>query len=106
MAPTLWLSVNLIVQKGEPAMATDDEYPIVHSPLERRITRDGVSVDVHIYRGINELGWLLEIVDHLGGSTVWEDTFPSDEVALAEAMETIDREGIGSFAEERPALLH
>ena len=87
-------------------MTADDEYPIVHSPLERRITRDGVSVDWQIYRGINETGWLLEIVDHLGGSTVWDDRFATDEAALAEAMENIDREGVASFAEERPSLLH
>ena len=87
-------------------MTEDDEYPIVHSPLERRITRGGVSVDVHISRGVEDPGWLLEIVDHLGGSTVWEDTFSTDEAALTEAIETIDREGIGSFAEGRPTLLH
>ena len=87
-------------------MSDIEDYPIVHSPLERRITRDGVSVDVQIYRGEDEPGWLLEIVDHLGGSTVWNDTFSSDEAALAEAMETIERDGIASFAEERPSLLH
>ena len=87
-------------------MTARDDYPVVHSSLERRITRNGVSVDVQIYRGIAETGWLLEIVDHLGGSTVWEDTFPSDEAALAEAMETIDREGIASFADDKPTLLH
>ena len=87
-------------------MSDSEDYPIVHSPLERRITRDGVSVDLHIYRGEDEAGWLLEIVDHLGGSTVWNDTFPSDEAALAEAMETIERDGIASFAEDRPSLLH
>jgi len=87
-------------------MTADDEYPIVHSPLERRITRGGVSVDVQIYRGVEDPGWLLEIVDHLGGSTVWEDTFSTEEAALAEAMETIDREGTGSFAEGKPPFLH
>lgn len=87
-------------------MSDSDDYPIVHSPLERRITRDGVSVDVQIYRGEDEPGWLLEIVDHLGGSTVWNDTFPSDEAALAEAMEAIERDGIASFAEDKPSLLH
>jgi len=65
-----------------------------------------VSVDVQIYRGVENPGWLLEIVDHLGGSTVWEDTFPTDEAALTKAMETIDREGIGSFAEGKPPFLH
>ena len=87
-------------------MTASDDYPIVHSSLERRITRDGVSLDVQVYRGKDQAGWLLEIVDHLGGSTVWEDTFPSDEAALAEAMETIDRDGAASFAEDKPSLPH
>lgn len=87
-------------------MSDSEDYPIVHSPLERRITRDGVTVDVHIYRGQDEADWLLEIVDHLGGSTVWEYTFTSDEAALAEAMQAIERDGIASFAEDRPSLLH
>ena len=87
-------------------MSDSEDYPIAHSPLERRVTRDGVTVDVQIYRGEDETGWLLEIVDHLGGSTVWNETFPSDEAALAEAMETIEQDGIASFAEDRPSLLH
>lgn len=87
-------------------MSDNEDYPIVHSPLERRIARDGVSVEIHIYRGEDEPGWLLEIVDHLGGSTVWDDTFPSDQAALAEALQAIDRDGIASFAENRPSLLH
>ena len=87
-------------------MTARDDYPIMHSPLERRITRDGVSVDVQIYRGKDETGWLLEIVDHLGGSTVWDDMFPSDEAALAEAMETIAQEGTASFIKDKPSALH
>ena len=67
-----------------------DEYKIIHSPLEKRITRDGMSVQVLIYRGEGEGGWLLEIVDHLGGSTVWDDRFSTDQAAFDEAMATID----------------
>lgn len=52
-----------------------------------------MTVEVLIYRGIDDPGWMLELVDREGGSTVWEDWFPTAEEALAEAMSAIDTEG-------------
>jgi uncharacterized protein len=83
-----------------------DDYTIIHSPLQRRITRDGISVDVMIYHGEDEEGWILEVVDHLGGSTVWDDPFPTDQAALDEAMAAIEAEGIGSFAASEARVVH
>lgn len=37
-------------------MPDSEDYPTVHSPLERRIRRDGGGVDVQIYRDLNETG--------------------------------------------------
>jgi hypothetical protein len=84
----------------------DDGYKIIHSPLERRISEDGISVDVLIYRGKDDEGWILEVVDHAGGSTVWDEAFMSDQAALEEALRTIEREGISCFAEDEPQPLH
>ncbi len=84
----------------------DDEYRIIHSPLERRISEGGISVEVLIYRGEDGAGWHLEVVDHAGGSTVWNEPFASDRAALDEALRTIAREGISSFAEDEPHTLH
>ncbi|HET8938835.1 MAG TPA: UPF0149 family protein [Polyangiales bacterium] len=81
----------------DPVDPTDEV--IEHSPLERVITCDGETVSVFIYRGRADRGWLLEIEDELGGSTVWEDPFDTDQAALDEALKTIDEEGIHSFAE-------
>jgi hypothetical protein len=39
-------------------------------------------------------GWLLEVVDEFATSTVWGDSFATDSAALAEALKTIDIEGI------------
>jgi uncharacterized protein len=60
---------------------------------------------VHIYRSDNNGrdGWVLEIVDSFGTSTVWDDLFPTDGAALAEALNTIDAHGIESVTEEVPA---
>lgn len=84
----------------------EDEYVIIHSPLEQRITRAGITVEILIYRGKDEAGWILEVVDHLGGSTVWDDPFSTDQAALAEALATIDAEGIGAFAADQGRTVH
>ena len=70
---------------------------LVTSSLEREVTRDGITVAICIYRGKDEEGWILEIEDEQGGSTVWNEQFPTDQAALDEAMRTIDAEGIGTF---------
>lgn len=81
----------------ESAFLNQTDYPIEHSPLERTITRDGVSVRVSIYRGPEDPGWILEIEDERGGSTAWDDLFDSDRAALDEALQTIEHEGIQSL---------
>ena len=77
----------------------DDDYEIINSPLETKITRDGITVEIFIYRGADETGWLLEVRDHEGGSTVWDDRFETDRAAYDEAMRAIDEDGIRSFVE-------
>lgn len=76
-------------------MTEDDQYPI-HSPLDQSVTRDGKSVQVEIYED-GEGGWLLEVVDEHGNSTVWDKPFQTDKEALDEALRTIDGEGIDSL---------
>ncbi|MEN9578603.1 MAG: hypothetical protein RJA70_1612 [Pseudomonadota bacterium] len=75
-----------------------DEPVLEHSVLEREVTRDGTTVRVEIYRSQDDPGWVLEVEDEGGSSTVWEDTFESDDAAFAEALRAIDEEGIHSFA--------
>ncbi|MDP1614829.1 MAG: YecA family protein, partial [Methylococcales bacterium] len=76
-------------------MAEDYQYPI-HSPLGQSLTQDGKTVHVEIYED-GDSGWLLEVVDEYGNSTVWDDPFQSDKAALDEAIRTIDEEGIDSL---------
>lgn len=84
----------------------DDDYVIIHSPLEQRVTRAGISVQVLIYRGEEDSSWILEVLDHLGGSTVWDDRFSTDQAALEEAIATIEAEGISSFAATQGRSVH
>jgi hypothetical protein len=87
---------------------TDDDSPeIEYSPLCERVTRDGVTVRVEIYRLVGRgEGWSLEVVDQQGGSTVWDDTFGNDEDAHAEFYRTLELEGIRSFAEPAARRAH
>jgi len=75
-----------------------DDPVLEYSALQRDVTRDGTTVSIAIYRGQHDRGWLLEIDDERGGSTVWDDTFESDDAALAEALRAIDEDGIHTFA--------
>jgi uncharacterized protein len=72
---------------------------IVMSPLCREISGDGTWIQVDIYRGGNESGWILEVVDEENTSTVWDEPFNTDQEALDVVLEVIDRDGIRSFLE-------
>ena len=78
----------------------DDEYKIINSPLSRKISREGTTVEVLIYRGEHDKGWILEVVNELGGSTVWDDSFETEQDALNEVFQTIAAEGMASFLQD------
>jgi hypothetical protein len=47
---------------------------------------------------------LLEIVAEFGNSTVWDESFPTDQTALAGALRTIDIEGIAAVMGSAPSF--
>jgi hypothetical protein len=77
---------------------SEDGLELVHSPLERTISHGATSVQLFIYRAPSDAHWHLELEDQLGGSTVWDDAFESDQAALDAALSAIDEEGLESFA--------
>ena len=79
----------------------DRDPNIVRSGLSGRVRKDGLAVDVEIYRLESEPGWVLEVVDHTGASTVWDDRFASDDDALAAFRAALTDEGIGAFSERK-----
>ena len=87
------LYVGVIMKENN---SIDAEDSLVYSPLCQRVTRDGTEVNIQIYNDDNG-GWLLEVVDEFWNSTVWDDSFTTDSAALAEALKTIDTEGIASL---------
>jgi uncharacterized protein len=77
-------------------MSMTEDIDIIHSPLEQDYSADGHSVRIQIYRSADNQ-WILEVVDEHGTSTVWDDQFKTDKLALEEAFMAIETEGIGSF---------
>jgi uncharacterized protein len=82
-------------------MPVDREPNIVRSGLSGRVAKDGLAVDVEIYRLESEPEWTLEVVDHTGASTVWDDPFESDEAAFAAFNAVLAEEGMGAFSERK-----
>jgi hypothetical protein len=73
------------------------------SPLGGIVARDGMTVHVEIYRLVEgDESWTLEVTDHEGGSTVWEDRFTTDNEAHAEFYRVLETDGIQSFLEDQP----
>ena len=70
-----------------------DEYEVKMSPLCQEISSGDHTVKVEIYDD-GEDGWILEVVDEHGNSTVWDDPFPTDAAALTEVKKTMMKEGI------------
>lgn len=74
-----------------------DEPNLEVSPLSQLVTSGDHTVEIQIYRLEGGKLWTLEIEDEFGNSTVWDDEFESDELALSEAKEAILSETINSF---------
>lgn len=81
-------------QQEKTSVKTHSE--VIMSPLSRAVTSGADTVQVHIYQG-DSGKWLLEVEDKFGNSTVWDDQFDTDQLALDEVMRTIADEGIGSL---------
>ena len=84
----------------------DDETKLITSRLSRKITRDGITVEVLIFRGEADTEWILEVIDQEGASTIWEDTFATEQDALNEVFQTIAADGIDSFVRAPEQKLH
>ena len=84
---------------------TDDTIEIEYSRLCKRFTREGITVDVRIYRlREGDSGWSLEVVDHNDCSTVWDELFPTDQQAYQAFLEAVADEGMHTFLEDTQTL--
>ena len=83
---------------------SEREASIVNSGLSRKVTRDGVTVDVSIIRLEHEKEWSLEVVNAVNTSTVWDELFPTDEAAYAEFERTVAEEGMQAFLDSAKVI--
>jgi hypothetical protein len=81
------------------------EPKLIQSALSRTIREDGTEVRIDIYR-LETTDWSLEVVDETGTSTVWDDSFSTDQAALDEALKTIREEGIKTFLSSKTDVMH
>lgn len=86
---------------------SDVDPEIEHSPLGGEFKRDGILVRVEIYRLRDQSEcWALEVVDHEGASTVWDETFPTDQDAHQAFLRTVEQEGIRTFLNDNAGTVH
>jgi len=79
---------------------------IVMSPLCREIAGDGTRIQVDIYRGEDDSGWILEVIDDENASNVWDDPFDTDQEALDAVMKVIEQDGIRTFLDGDPEVMN
>ena len=78
----------------------DSDPNIIVSPLSRTVTRDGITVDVQIYRLERDPHWALEVINEAGTSSVWDDLFDTDEKAYAAFQRVVEAEGMEVFLDD------
>jgi uncharacterized protein len=77
---------------------------IIDSKYSGTFTRDGLTVEVCIYR-LEDTKWTLEVVDREGNSIVWESEFETDAAAHAEFLRSVEIEGLDGILRD-PRTLH
>lgn len=79
---------------------TERDPNIVYSGLGGVVTEQGITVELSIHRLENQPGWAMEVVNHKGTSTVWNELFETDDAAFAEFRRTVENEGMSEFLDD------
>ncbi len=81
----------------------EDDPEIETSPFSGNVTRDGITVQIGIYRiAGSKDGWSLEMVDKDNNSVVWDELFASDQLACSAFYEALEAEGIQALVNSPP----
>jgi uncharacterized protein len=78
----------------------EPEPQLIYSARNGRVTRDGVTVEVSVYKFEHDTEWQLEVVNEKGTSIVWQDAFTSVDAAFAAFEEVVAEEGMTAFLDE------
>ncbi|MCJ2052100.1 hypothetical protein [Methylobacterium sp. J-070] len=85
----------------------DEDCDFEHSRLSGVFIRDGIVVDVEIYRAAGTQDpWQLEVVHLTGGCTAWPARFATELAAFRAFCEAIVDYGISSFTRPQLKRLH
>lgn len=87
-------------------MAADDDEFLIESPLSGEFKRDGITVDVLIYRSRQDSTWILEVVDAANTSYVWDVQFLTDQSAMNEFLASVKRAGMKRYNPHYHSDLH
>ncbi len=75
----------------------NDDPKLVYSSHCADVAIDGLPFEVQIFRAEHDAEWLLEVIDEVGTSHVWDETFEDDKEAFKVALQTIEEEGVHDF---------
>ena len=94
-------------QHGYDVVMAAPKQTLEYSDFSGEFIEDDVVVRIAIYRAAGSAdGWTLEVIDHTGASSVWDDAFETDQAAYEEFLATVQRDGIETFLDEPVTLLH
>ncbi len=71
---------------------------VIFSGLTHERTVEGHLIKINIFRLDRDFTWTLEAVDQNGTSTVWDDPFETEQAALDEVLDAIDKEGLSAVS--------
>jgi hypothetical protein len=110
MAPNLKSDGNtlkLLMQRGSQqhlrTIMNEPESKLIESALSGNITKDGITLELCIYR-LENTDWSLEVVNSNGTSLVWDDLFSSDHAAHDEFNKTIAEYGMAAFDDDENVI--
>lgn len=90
------LCSNIRIDRAVTMIDTSDDPEVIDSKHSGSVTRDGVTVQLCIYR-LEHTKWTLEVVDAEGTSFVWDEEFETDDDALVEFEKTVRESGMLEF---------
>ncbi len=77
---------------------------LVYAARNGKVTRDGITVKVSVYKFEHDTEWQLEVVNSRGTSIVWEDAFASVDEAFAAFEDVVAEEGMGAFLDDAKVI--
>ena len=86
-----------LVTSRTKATRLEHDPEIIYSPFCTKFEKDGLIVEVSIFRVETETTWHLEVINEMNTSTVWDDPFETDVDAYNEFLATVEAEGMSAF---------